>query len=255
MKILRVAVYILLAAALAAGQARDAERGRKILEQAIKALGGKAYLNARDYHAEGRAFQFSSREELAGMAPVATFERFPGKYRQEIGKHKEEVFIINGTDGWDVTFRGVRMLPEDEIQRVLLNREMSVDNILRFRLNEPGLVAEWVNTDMADGRRVEIVEITDSKNRVVTISFDESTHFPLQREWERPIPKTREREQNVESLSKYLTVKGAPGVMAPYYIRRERNGMKVFETFLNEVKLNSNVSESLFSKPSGPERK
>ena len=248
-------VLLLLFAVPAPAQTRDPERGGKVLEQAIQALGGKAYLNVRDRRAEGHAFQFSSREELSGMARIVSYEKYPDKFRQEVGKNKEVVYVLNGEHGWEGTFRGVQELPPEEVERIRLGRELSVDHLLRFRFKkEEGLEIAHIGTDLVDGRTVDLVEVVDAQNRVVTIAFDQSSHLPLRREWERRNPKTNEREQNVEILSKYLRAKGQGAVLEPHYINRERNGIKVFESFLTEITVNPRLSDSLFERPSGPDR-
>ena len=247
-------VFLLFFAAPAPAQTRDPELGQKVLGQAIQALGGQAYLNVRDRRAEGRAFQFSSREELSGMARIINYEKFPDKYRQEIGKDKEVVFVLNGEHGWEGTFRGVREMLPEEVEPIRLRRELSVDHLLRFRFKkEEGLEIAHIGTDLVDGRTADLVEVVDAQNRVVTIAFDQSSHLPLRREWERRNPKTNEREQNVEILSKYLRAKGSGAVLEPYYIHRERNGIKVFESFLTEVTVSAKLPDSLFERPPGPE--
>jgi hypothetical protein len=243
---------LLLSAALAA-QTRDPVKGQKILEQAIQALGGSAYLNARDMRAEGRAYQFTRYEELSGMARIITYEKFPDKYRQEIGKDRDIIFVLNGEKAWDANFRGVAELPAEEVERIRLTRELSVDNILRYRLKEPGLEIAYTGLDLVDGRAADLVEIVDAQNRTVVIAFDQGNHLPLRREWERRLPRTNEREENVEILGKYLKLKGS-NVTVPLYIRRERNGIKTFETFLTEAVINAGVSDALFHRPAGPER-
>ncbi len=244
-------------------QTRDPARGRQVLEQAIQALGGPAFLNAREFRAEGRGFQFSRYEELSGMAKLVIFEKYPDKLRQEIGKDRDIIFVFNGGHAWEKTFRGVQELPPEEVERIRFNRELSVENILRFRIEEQGLEVAHVGADLVDGRPVDLVEIVDAQNRMVTIAFDQASHLPLRREWERRNPKTREREVNVETLGKYLAAKAgsksaspqeAGPVLAPYYSRRERNGIKVFELFLTEATVNPKLSDQLFQRPPGPDR-
>lgn len=242
-------------------QTRDAARGRKVLEAAIEALGGPAFLEANNFRSEGRAFQFSRYEELSGMARFVAFERLPDKYRQEYGKDRDVIFVLNGEHGWEKTFRGVQELPPEEIERIRLNRSLAVENILRFRRNEEGLEVAYTGTDLVDGRAADLVEIVDSQNRTVTIAFDQASHLPLRRAWERRNPKTRERELNEEILGKYLpakpagkAAKTAAKVLAPYYTRRERNGIKIFEVFLTGVEYNVKIAASHFERPPGPER-
>lgn len=247
-------LILLLLAATAGAQARDPERGKKILEDAIQALGGSAYLNARDFRSEGRAYQFDHYEELSGMAIIVNYEKPPDKFRQEMGKDHDVVYVVNGDQGWEKTFRGVKeMLPTD-VDRIKSARELSVDSILRFRLKEPGLEVAYLSTDIVDGRTVDMVEIADSQNRQVVLTVDRKSHLPIRREWVRRIPKTGDREENVETLGKYIRAKGT-SIMVPTYVRRERNGVKIFEAFYNEVQAGGKLADSFFERPAGPELK
>jgi hypothetical protein len=245
---------VLLLCACAAAQARDPEKGKKILEQTVQALGGQAYLNVRDTRAQGKAFVFSRYEELEGMVPITNFERWPDKYRQEQGKKRDVIFVLNGEHAWESTFRGVREYPEPELEAIRMRRMLSVDYILRFRLGkEPGLEVAAMGTDMVDGRQVDIVEINDAENRTVTLFIDRHTHLPVRREWVIPNPKFQNRDEYVEMLGKYSPAKGAPGVMVPLYIHRETNGIKTFEAFFDEVHTGAKLSDSLFERPAGKE--
>ncbi len=229
----------------------QADKGRAILDQAVQALGGEAFLKARDYRAEGRAFQFGREEELSRMARFVEYERFPDKVRQELGKDKDLIVVFNGEKGWDKTFRGVREYPEEEMRRILENRLLSVDHILRFRLNESGLTVRYLNHDVVAGRLVDWVEVVDSDNRAVSIAVEQSTHLPVRREWSRRNPQTRVRENEVEVLGNYQK---SGGIMTPYYALRERDGQKMFEVFITASAYNLNLSDVLFTRPDGPER-
>lgn len=245
----------LLLAATASAQSPDptATRGRKILDDAITALGGTAYLNLRDFHTEGRAFSFDRFEDINGLSPIVSYERQPDKYRQVIGKKQDYIVVMNGDHGWDSNFRGVAELPAPEVERIRLSRQLSVDVILRFRRNEPGMDVNFMKTDFVDGRPTDFVEINDKDNKRVTIGFDQQTHLPVRREWERKLPNAKEREQWVEELGKYHPAKNS-SVLFPFYVRRERNGIKVFEGFITEADASSRLSDALFERPAGKER-
>ena len=242
----------LLLCACATAQARDPEKGKKILEQAVQALGGQAYLSVRDTRAQGKAFVFSRYEELEGMAPIVNYDRWPDKYRQEQGKHHDVTFVLNGEKAWEATFRGVREYPAQELEAIRMRRFLSLDYILRFRLGkEAGLEVAAMGSDLVDGRQVDIVEINDAENRTVTLAIDRHTHLPLRREWVIPNAKFQTRDEYVETLGKYAPAKGAHGVMVPLYVRRETNGRKIFEAFFDEVQANARLSDSLFERPPG----
>ena len=246
-----ILVGVLLISSDAVAQTRDLDRGRKIIDQAIQALGGQAYLNVRDYRGEGTAYSFTRFEELSGRAPLVNYERYPDKFRQEIGKKHDAIYVVNGDQGWDANYKGVAKMADTEVERIRFGRSLSVDTILRFRLKEPGIALTYTGTDFIDGRLVERVEFADADNNLVTISFDHLSHLPLRREWERPLP-NHEREQNVETLSKYLAAKNS-SVLFAYYVRRERNGIKIFEAFFNAIEVGK-APEPLFERPPGKER-
>ncbi len=234
------------------GPQSDAERkGREILQAAIQALGGQAFLNARTVRAEGRAFQFGREEELAGMARFVEYEKFPDKVRQELGKDKEVIVVISGDKGWDKDIHGVREYPEEEMKRIGENRLLGIEHILRYRLNEPGLTVRYVGDDIMDGRPVNLVEVADADNRVVTIAVEKSTRLPVRRRWSRRNPKTNVREEELEVLGNYRKV---GYVQTPYYTLRERDGQKLFEVFLTSAAYDIALPDFLFERPPGPER-
>lgn len=255
LRLLPSALCLLLSLA-APGAARaqassQADKGRAILEAAIQALGGPAFLSARDFRAEGRAYQFDREQELSGMARFVEYEKFPDKVRQELGKDKDIIIVFNGDQGWDKDFRGVRVYPEQEMRRIRENRLLSVEHILRYRLNEPGLTVRYAGGDIVGGRPVDLVEVTDADNRVVTIAVEQASKLPVRREWSRRNPQTRVRENEMELLSNYQK---ASGILTPFYSLRERDGQKMFEVFLTGGAYNLNPPDSLFERPAGPER-
>ena len=236
---------------LVAMQTPDAERGKRVIQQAIQALGGQAYLNVREVREEGRAFSFSHYEEINGMTNLVNYEHYPDEFRQEQGKHHEFIFVLNGDRAWDATFRGVAPIPQAEIDRILLGRKLSADTILRFRLNEPGIDITHVGIDFIDGQPADVIDVYDKDRNEVKIAIDQFSHCPVQRSWERQLP-NHEREQNVETLGKYSPAKNSP-VLFPYYVRRERNGIKIFEAFFANVEV-GHAPDSLFERPPGKER-
>ena len=180
--------------ALPAQTASPADRGRAILEVAIEKLGGAAFLEARDLRAEGRAFQFGRDERLSRLDRFVVYEKFPDKKRQELDKDKDRIVVFNGDQGWDKTFRGVREYSPEEMQRIRESNLLSVEHILRYRMNEPGLLVRYAGRDMIARRPVDLVEVVDAENRAVTIAVERASKLPVRREWSRRNPRTRVRE-------------------------------------------------------------
>jgi hypothetical protein len=97
----------------------------------------------------------------------------------------------------------------------------------------------WENTP------VEIVDIIDADNHVVTVYFQQSTKLPLRQYSVRRDPKTKEKTEDVSLFSKFRDVGG--GVQWPFNIMAERNGEKVFEIFSESVAINQGLSDNLFT--------
>ncbi|HTM49625.1 MAG TPA: hypothetical protein VL285_13115 [Bryobacteraceae bacterium] len=234
------------------------DRGKRIVDEALAAIGGKNFLGLRDLVVSGRAYSFY-REELSGLSiakiytrylirpepPVAGF--FGLRERESFGKKEESSVVFTEKDAYEITFRGARPIPEDRYNRFRESTLRDVLYILRQRLGEPGLTIESRHTDVIDNQPVEIVDISDSDNRIVTVYFQRSTKLPIRQVTERRDPKTNERNEEVTVYSKFRDVGG--GVMWPFAVQRERNGEKIFSMFAESVKINQDLTDNLFTLP------
>ena len=248
---MRIAVLVLAATlslatafapSLVSQSGNASQQGRKLLDQAIAALGGDAFLHLKTERLEGRIYGFR-HERLSGFATVVEFVRFPGQERVEYGKKKEEIDIVSGDKIWSIDFHGVHPTPAEEAQAQLERRMMGAFHILRYRLNEPGSTVEYAGRERVDNREMDVVNFIDSDNRTVAIALDRSSHLPAQAVWNHRDPKTHDRIEEIESLSNYLTVQG---VAAPRHLMRTRDGAKIFEAFIQAIQYNIELSDSLF---------
>lgn len=57
----------------------SAARAKALIQRAITAMGGDAYLKARDMYCEGRFAQFGSTGQLSGYERVYDYVMFPDK--------------------------------------------------------------------------------------------------------------------------------------------------------------------------------
>ena len=118
-----------------------AERGKRVVEEALQALGGDAYLHMEDRVETGRAYSFY-RQELSGLSMAKIYTRYltpaeppvPGKIlvreREAFGKDEDSApccFTENGA--WEITFRGARPL---EDQRYDNWKDSTLRNILLY---------------------------------------------------------------------------------------------------------------------------
>jgi hypothetical protein len=255
---------LLMAAALAAaqgsGQTTAEVRGRRVVDDAVKALGGEKFLQMEDRIESGRAYSFY-RDKLTGLsiakiyttyitvAAGRTGEDLGQRERQAFGKNEDSYVLFREDGAWDVTFRGARDLEPDRIERYHDATLRNVFYIFRQRLQEKGLIIESQGIDVIDNQPVEIVTITDSQDRVVKIFFHQSTKLPVREEWSWRDPKTHERNDEVERFARYREVKG--GIQWPHEISRERNGDKTYQIFSESVSINQDLADNIFSLPAG----
>jgi len=256
---MRVIWLVVCCVCAALGQSKQ-ERGRRIVEEALAALGGERFLAMQDRTESGRAYSFF-REELSGLSRAIIYTRYltrPAKSaaggevhlreRQSFGKEEDRgAVLFSEGQGYQITFRGARPLPAETVNRF---REMTVSNIfyiLRQRWDEAGQLFEHRGSEIFDNQPAEAVDIVDTDNRVVTVLFERSSKLPVRQVFNRRDPRTRERIEEVSIYGKYRDVGG--GVQWPYTIQRYRAGEKIFEMYSDTVTVNSGLSDNLFLLP------
>ena len=232
------------------------ERGRKIVDEALAALGGEAFRNMTDRVEYGRAYSFYN-QRLSGLSRLRLYTRYTAtpdslqelgqRERQSFGKDEDYSILFLENEGWDVTFRGARPLAQSLLDRYRESLLHNVFYILRQRLDEKGLEIEFKGSEVVDNQPVETVEIADRENNVVTVHFHQSTKLPVKQRWTRRDPVTRRQAPEVTIYNKYRDVGG--GIKWPFTTLRERDGEKTFEMFAESVEVNRGLADNLFLLP------
>jgi hypothetical protein len=253
---------LILAACWACGPAAAAEtaqdRGKRVVNEALAALGGDAFLHMEDRVESGRAYSFY-RGELAGLSVAKIYTRYlvepnppaPGavylREREAFGKDESDAVLFREDGAWEVTFRGAEPLADERIKNFRDNARRNIFYILHNRMNEPGLSFYSQGSDRWENRPVEIVEITDADNNMVTVYFDATLKFPVRQVFRRRNPEYKDFDTEVTLFAKYRDV--GNGVKWPFDIRRDRNGDKLFEMYSESVEINKNLKDELFTLP------
>jgi hypothetical protein len=234
------------------------ERGTRVINETLAALGGERFRAVRDRVETGRAYSFY-RERLKGLAVARISTKFlePSKTppqtpaqleRQAFGKDEDQVVLFDkeGT-GYILTYRGAKPLPADRNWRY---RESAVRNILyilHMRFDEPGMIFESKGTDVIDNIPVELVDIFDADNRSTRLAVHRTTKLPVRQVYEYRDPQTKYRYEEVLWFSKYRDV---GGLQYPFHVERLRDGEKVFEMFSESVLVNQSLPDNIFELPS-----
>jgi hypothetical protein len=257
--------FVVFAAALAIpayGAESRQDRAKRVIHEAVAALGGDAFLHMEDRIEYGRAYSFY-REQLNGLSVAKIYTRYlapaPGQLgvreRESFGKVdarslelKESSALLFTEEGaWEVTYRGVRPLEDVRYTNFKDSTLRNIFYILRQRLNEPEMTFYSQGSDFYEHRPVEIVDITDAANLTVTVYFDQSTKLPVKQTFRRRNPEYKDFDTEVSIFAKYREIKG---VKWPQTILRERNGEKIFEMYSDSVEINRNLTDNLFALPS-----
>src|SRR3984885_158051 len=230
-------------------------RGKKIIDDSLAALGGNTFLTMADRTESGRAYSYY-HDQISGLSIAKVYTRYktvpPSKSGAELGQIEKEVYgktedtsvLFLQDKGWEISWRGSKEMEQDRFDRY---REWTLRNVLyifRLRLQEPGMIFEFQRSDVIDNLPVDIVDITDSENRVIHVHFHQSTKLPVRQVYKRKNEETKEQDDEVTLFTRYLD---AGGVQWPHQIRRERNGYKSYEIFSESVKINSGLTDDFFT--------
>ena len=221
----------------------SARKAKAILDQAIEALGGQAYLNAQDMTQEGRSYSFHHGEPNSLGTLFWRFRKFPDKDRIELTKKRDVIEIYSGDKGYEITFRGVRNLEDKELDPYLRRRHFALDAVLRQWLNEPGVALFYEGQTVAAQKQTDQVTVMNAKNEAVTLYLDSSTHLPVKKSftWRDPVDKQRNVEEEI-----FDNYRLAQNVMTPYDTTRFFNGEMAAQFFLTSASFNQRLSDALF---------
>jgi hypothetical protein len=251
-----ISLALLLTTLLSAETQMD--RGKRIINEALTALGGENFRNMRTRVETGRVYSFY-HERLTGLSIAKIYTRYdmnpdPAKVnelhvreRQAFGKKEDSIVLFLEDSGYQLTYRGAKPLPADSLARYKASTRNNILYILHERLNEPGLTFESKGSDILSNAPVELVDITDSENNVVSVAFHHLTKLPVRQVYYRRDPESKEKIEEVTLFTKFREV--GSGVQWPFNMLRERNGEKIFEIFSESVAINVDLPDSLFNLP------
>jgi hypothetical protein len=220
----------------------NAQKARQLVDQAVQALGGAAYLNLQDMRQEGRTYSFSHGEANSLGILFWRFWKWPDKDRIELTKQRDVIYTVDGDQEYETTFRGTRPDEPKNVTEYLRQREFSLEYVLRRWLAQPDVVVFYEGQTVADNRQAEKVTIMDNKNQAVSLYLDQQTHLPIKKTftWR---DTDRYRNEESEIYGDYHLVQG---INTPFQVVREHNGEMIRQRFITSISYNTSLSDSLF---------
>jgi outer membrane lipoprotein-sorting protein len=223
----------------------SAAKAKQILQDLINALGGSGYLDIRESHCEGRLARFGHNGELTGYTNFKVYWRYPDKNRTDYSKKGVIINLYNGDKGWTLDRGGVTELPAAEVAGFQELAKKDINNLLRVRIKEPGMVFRFAGTDIVDLKTVDWVEITDPEQRVFRLAVDRSSHLLV-----RTVVTTEDETTHDHSVETniYTNFQLMDGAWTPLQITSDRDGRRVNQVFFAFCKYNSGLSDDFFTK-------
>ena len=254
MRGVRFTSVCLIAAGFAAAAETARERGKRVVYEALEAVGGKAYLAMEDRVEAGRAYSFFNGR-LTGLTVAHIYTRYlapvPGQIsvreRQNYSKNESYGVLFNEEGGWEVTFQGARPVAPTRLAQYRDTTLRNIFYILRQRLDEPKMEFYSQGADRFENQPVEIVDITGEDGNTVTVYFSQLSKLPIRQVFRRRNPQDNLFDTEETFFGRYRDQGG--GVKWPENIRRLRNGEKIFEMYSETVQINKSLKDDLFTLP------
>lgn len=223
---------------------KNSDKAQALIQSAIQALGGQAYLEIQDVTQEGRTYSFHLGTPDGVGVLFWRFYKYPDQDRVELTKQRDVADVFQGEDGAEITYKGTTALDPKTLSSYIRRREYSLEWVLRKWIHEPGVAFFYEGSAIAAQKPAEQVTLIDAKNRGVTLYFDINTHLPIKKTFSWRDPTDRLRNVEDEVWDNYREVQG---VMTPFSITRYYNGDMSNQRFLNSVKYNQGLKDSLFA--------
>jgi hypothetical protein len=253
-------------ASSAVPQDENSRKARALIDKAIAALGGQAYLSSKNRTEEGRFYSFYHGESRGVGTPYRDYRQFPDKERFEVikatnklipipiigvivvtghAKDKEDLILIHdGDNGYEVTYKGAAK-EEAKVTRAYVRRRLhSLDWVLRTWIKQPGVAFFYDGVTVAGEKAAEKVTVMNSNNDAVSVYIDQTTFLPVKTGYSFRDPDDHERSVEEELFDGY---KPMQGIMTPQSVTRYMNGEMSAQRFITAVIYDRELSPDLFS--------
>jgi hypothetical protein len=223
--------------------AKNAQKARAALDAMVQALGGPAWLNLKNSVTQGDIAAFYLGKPSGGTTLFWDYHEWPDHDRYEYTKHRDVVGFFIGREGWEVTYRGKKPLPKDQVDDFLRRRDHSIETVIKTWLPDPKTILIFEGQRLAERHLADQVTLISAQNEAVTIQMDTQTHLPLRRSFEWRDPVYKDKNLDVEEYADYHTVDGLP---TAYNISRFKNDDMVSQRYLIKVAYNQSLASDFW---------
>ena len=223
---------------------KNAKQARTALDAMVQALGGQAWLNLKTQMRQGHVAAFFHGKPSGGTTDFWEYHVWPDKDRIEYTKHRDVLQFYVGSEGWEVTYRGKKALPQEQVDDFLRRRNHSIETAVKIWLNDPKTILVYEGQHLAERHLAEQVTLISAQNEAVTILMDVQTHLPLRRTFQWRDPVYMDKNLDAEEYDDYHTVGGLP---TPFMITRFKNDDMISQRFMDKVTYNQPLGDDFWS--------
>jgi hypothetical protein len=202
-------------------------KAQQILDRVIQVLGGPAFLKVKRLTTKGRIFSIRN-EATSAYAPFESYVEYPDKRRFSFGKNPPVILINNGDQAWELDRMGQTSQLAEQLRRWKVSTYYSLENLLRLRIHEPGVLVQMGGVDFLDNVATQSLAMVDAQATEVKLDLNRQTLMPVSVTYRVHDPKTGDWNDFADVYSEY---KNIDGVMTPMHIARFIDGERVSEVF------------------------
>ena len=224
------------------------EKAEKILQRAIAAMGGNAYVNVRS--SVGRGLFTPFREGASGLpSSFIDYIIYPDKERTEFRGGGLKVIQTNtGETGWiyDGAAKTLKDMTPRQVADFKLAMRTNVDNLLRGVWRREGVQVAYAGRREAGlARRNETVRVTYPDGFIVEFEFSAQDGLPAKILYKRTNSDGEEVAEE-DRLAQFVTTNG---IASPFVIDHYIAGIQSSRINYESIEFNTALADTLFARP------
>jgi hypothetical protein len=217
-------------------------KAQQVLDRVIQGLGGPAFLKVKRLTTRGHIFSIQN-EATTGYAPFESAVEYPDKRRFSYGKNPPVILINNGDQAWELDRFGQTSQTPEQARRWQISNRYSLENLLRLRIHEPGILIQPGGVDFVDNVATQALEMVDAQETQLKLDLNRRTLLPVRVTYRVRNPQTGDWDDFADVYSDYKLI---DGVMTPMHIARFLNDERYSETFRSSARYDDEYPSTYF---------
>jgi len=217
-------------------------KAQQVLDHVIRVLGGPAFLNMKRLTTRGRIYSIVDGV-TSGFAPFESWVEYPDKRRFSYGKKLPVILINNGDQEWELDQYGQTSQLPEQVRRWRISNRYSLENLLRLRIREPGILIQPGGVDFVDNVATQAVAMVDAQATELKLDLNRQTFLPVSITYRVRDPRSGDWSEFADVYSEY---KDIDGIITPMHIARFLDGDRVSEVFRSSAHYDDEYPSTYF---------